>query len=470
MIRNASESAIRINPKNPHYFQYKGKDILLITAAEVYGAVVNKKFDYRAYLDTLNEYGFNYTRIYPGAFVAKDDMFGGQLTLAPGADLIVPWARSDVPGYIGGGNKFDLENWDPEFFNRLKGFVSYAHEKGVIVEICFFNAQYPHCIEYSPMHKEANIQSIGSDDDKMHQYADDQRLFDTQLKYVEKIIIETNEFDNVIYEFIDEPTLHKSIASKAFTWISKLIDKAIEVEGRLPKKHMLAQQLELGVDFCDDDRLAVITTQYIGMNARQVGGLIALNNVYCNEKPIEMNETAFVNIWYDTNLVPITRLEAWEFVVGGGAAFNQLNGYFTVGNPGGRDELNHEVFLGLKNLRVFMESLDYISMRRDIDIIKEVSEPSNINVICDRGKQYAVYMHHSHLNYGEYHGTFYIPAYGKYEPEITMELEKGVYTITFIEPESLGVLEERKLVSDGGEMKIKCPEYSLDIAIRITAD
>ena len=103
MLRNASENAIRVNPKNPHYFQYKGKDILLITAAEVYGAVVNKKFNYSVYLDKLNEYGFNYTRIYPGAFVAKNDMFGGNLTLAPEADLLVPWARSGESGYIGGG-------------------------------------------------------------------------------------------------------------------------------------------------------------------------------------------------------------------------------------------------------------------------------------------------------------------------------------------------------------------------------
>jgi len=470
MLRNASENTIRVNPKNPHYFQYKGKDILLITAAEVYGAVVNKKFNYKVYLDTLNEYGFNYTRIYPGAFVAKNDMFGGKLTLAPEGDLIVPWARSNESGYIGGGNKFDLTKWDPEFFQRLNDFLGYAASKDVIVEICFFNAQYPHCMEYSPLHKNSNIQGIGSCDDKVYQYKDDQGLFDVQLKYVEKIIVETNMFDNVIYEFIDEPTLYLSIASRAYNWISSLVDKAIETEDSLPKKHLLAQQLEFGVDFCDDDRVAVITTQYIEANARQVGGILALNNAYCYEKPIEMNETAFVNIWYNTDLVPTTRLEAWEFMIAGGAAINQLNGFFTVDNPTGNDRINKTVFMQLKNLRTFMESLDYISMRRDRETIKRVTGAVNIHAISEKGKQYAMYMHHSHLNYGEFTETYYIPNRGVFEDVITAIIEKGSYKVTFIEPETLKVIEERPLVCDGGETEIKCPQYTLDIAIKIITD
>ena len=470
MLRNASENAIRVNPKNPHYFQYKGKDILLITAAEVYGAVVNKKFDYKVYLDALHGYSFNYTRIYTGSFVAKNDMFGGDLTLAPEADLIVPWARSDKGGYIGGGNKFDLTKWDPEFFARLKDFIGYAAGKDIIVEICFFNALYPNCMEYSPLHKNSNIQGIGSYDDKDYQYMDNRDLFDVQLKYVEKIIIETNMFDNIVYEFIDEPTLYLSKSFKAYSWISALIDKAIATEDKLPKKHILAQQLEFGVDFCDDDRVAVITSQYIESNARQVGGLSALNNTYCYDKPIEMNETAFVNRWYDYDLVPITRLEAWEFMIAGGAAFNQLSGFFTVGNPAGKDKVNHLVFLGLKNLRTFMESFNYISMKRDRETVRRVNVSANIHAISEKGKQYAMYMHHSHLNYGEFTETFYIPCTGVYEPVITARIEKGKYTITFIEPETLKIIEERKLVSDGKEMEIKFPKYSLDIAVKIIAD
>ncbi|MCL2708755.1 MAG: hypothetical protein FWF03_06525 [Defluviitaleaceae bacterium] len=74
MPRNASPDVIRVNPRNPHYFEYKGRDILLITSAEMYGAVVNKAFDYKKYLDALHRHGLNYTRIYPGAFVEYPGM------------------------------------------------------------------------------------------------------------------------------------------------------------------------------------------------------------------------------------------------------------------------------------------------------------------------------------------------------------------------------------------------------------
>ena len=88
MVRNASENVIGISEKNPHYFQYKGKEILLITSAEHYGAVINRKFDYVKYLDTLKEYGLNYTRIYPGSIIEPEGMWLAEDTVAlPGLCL-----------------------------------------------------------------------------------------------------------------------------------------------------------------------------------------------------------------------------------------------------------------------------------------------------------------------------------------------------------------------------------------------
>ena len=468
MVRNASDNVIGISEKNPHYFQYKGEEILLITSAEMYGAVINKKFDYIKYFDALHAYGLNYVRIYPGAFIEKTGMFLEDNNLAPGPDTIVPWARSATPGYIGGGNKFDLDKWDPEYFSRLRDFISSAAGRDIIVEVCFFNAQYPESYDYSPMYISSNVQGIGDCDYNSFQYMDhDRRLFDYQLKYIEKIIEETNEYDNVIYEFIDEPTLFEADSKRIFAWISALIDKAVEVEERLPKKHMLAQQLEFAVSFSDDDRVALIVTQYIEANKRQVGGIMALNNVYCYNKPIELNETALFPEWHQC--LTAARIEAWEFMVGGGAAFNQLNGYFSVRNPAGNDAKNHVNLEMLKRLRTFMESIDYINMTRDLESVKSVTEAANLNMISEKGRQYAIYMHNSPLNCGKFHRTFYAANVGRFSPVITMELGKGGYEISFIQPETLDVIEKRVLNCDGGDIDIKCPEYMVDIAILINA-
>ena len=38
---------ISLHPENPHYFEYKGKPVLLITSGEHYGAVINQGFRLR---------------------------------------------------------------------------------------------------------------------------------------------------------------------------------------------------------------------------------------------------------------------------------------------------------------------------------------------------------------------------------------------------------------------------------------
>ena len=90
-------------------------------------------------------------------------------------------------------------------------------------------------------------------------------------------------------------------------------------------------------------------------------------------------------------------------------------------------------------------------------------------MISEKGRQYAMYMHHSHTNFGKFRGSYYEPAYGEYEPVLSLKMEKGEYTVTFLEPESLKVLKVTDISSSDEETHIMCPRYTLDIAIRIIA-
>ena len=87
-------------------------------------------------------------------------------------------------------------------------------------------------------------------------------------------------------------------APLATDWISHLAQVVLETEKELPKKHILTQQYMNGIDFIADERVAMITTQYICQSSNQVGGVEALDKVYPLNKPIELNETAFYPIWY----------------------------------------------------------------------------------------------------------------------------------------------------------------------------
>src|SRR5262245_53865565 len=110
----ASAQPLSLHPKNPRYFLFRGKPIILVTSAEHYGAVLNSDFDYKKYLDTLARDGLNNTRTFTGAYVEPPGAFKiekNTLAPAPGR-LLCPWARSGTPGYAGGGNKFDLARWE----------------------------------------------------------------------------------------------------------------------------------------------------------------------------------------------------------------------------------------------------------------------------------------------------------------------------------------------------------------------
>src|ERR1035437_6604531 len=90
---------ISLNPKNHHYFLFRGKPLVIISSGEHYGAVLNPAFDFIRYLNTLQKDGMNYTRMFSGTYFEKDGSFGIEKnTLAPAAGMaLVPWKRSKEP-------------------------------------------------------------------------------------------------------------------------------------------------------------------------------------------------------------------------------------------------------------------------------------------------------------------------------------------------------------------------------------
>ena len=157
-------SPIALHPGNPHYVVWRGRPTILITSGEHYGAVMNLDFDYRKYLDTLSADGLNYTRVFSGAYVEPAGAFKiAKNTLAPdGKRFLCPWARSNTPGYAGGGNKFDLTKWDEAYFRRLKEFVAQAGQRGIVVEMNLFCPMYEDAQwKVSPMNAANNVNGIG---------------------------------------------------------------------------------------------------------------------------------------------------------------------------------------------------------------------------------------------------------------------------------------------------------------------
>lgn len=460
---------IKLCPANHHYYVFNGQPTILITSAEHYGAVINEDFNYVPYLDKLQAYGLNYTRIYPGVLFEPMGKFLPGNTLGPRPrSVILPWARSDQPGYLLCGNKFDLDKWDPAYFKRLRDFIIQAGKRGIVVEVCLFNSQYsdtwPHC----PLYYENNIQGVGKcgfKDAQTMKYPD---LVRRQDDYVRKIVQEVNPYDNVILEICDEPALFTPL-SEAGPWVAHFVKVIEDTERGLPKKHLIGQEVQgpVGgpIDLAGNPGISIVITQYLYDTwDQEMGGLKGLQYEYHHDKPIEENETDYYPLGYKGDKVGDSRVEAWEFIVGGGASFNQLNGLYTPDDPAGNTPDNAKLLGALQHLKEFMNSFDFIRMAPDYHfVVSGVPAGAHCSVLSEPGKQYALYLHHSAGG----KGAAYTVTPGRYRDSLELNLPAGSYKADWIDPASGSVIRSETVQAGGGVRKFVTPTHQIDIALRI---
>jgi hypothetical protein len=148
--------------------------------------------------------------------------------------------------------------------------------------------------------------------------------------------------------------------------VGHLAEVVTGTEKNLPKKHLVAVQVEGPVggplDLSGSPNVSIIVTQYVWLWGFQMGGMKCLDLEYAHNKPIEFNETAWYPDWYSGDAIADSRVEAWEFIVGGGGSFNHLNGRYTAEDPAGKTPDNARIVGALKSLSDFMSSFDFLKM------------------------------------------------------------------------------------------------------------
>ena len=223
---------ISLHPDNPHYFLFRGKPTVLITSGEHYGAVMNLDFDYKTYLETLRKEGLNHTRLFSGTYRERLDQPRPRIvpnTLAPLPHrYLIPWARSDVPGYFDGGNKFDLAKWDEAYFKRLKDFMTLASRSGVVVEFTFFGPPLDNEQRWKlfPLNAINNVNGVGKGASNELYTLKHKDLVDVQEVLVRKVVGELRGFDNLFYEVCNEA----DYGGVTKEWERHIVDTIVDAE------------------------------------------------------------------------------------------------------------------------------------------------------------------------------------------------------------------------------------------------
>jgi hypothetical protein len=179
-------------------------------------------FDFSDYLNFLQSHNHNFIRIW---------MYEGEDYMP------LPWARN-------ASGKYDLNQFNQAYFDRLRQRVSAANARGIYVSIMLFQGWslkgqgYGEPWPIDPFNANMNVNGINGDPDGDGQGLESHMLnnpaiTDLQKAYIRKVVDTANGLDNVLYEITNEDT-----ASPENTqWQYAMINYIKSYEAGKPKRH-----------------------------------------------------------------------------------------------------------------------------------------------------------------------------------------------------------------------------------------
>ncbi len=451
--------AVRAHPANPNYFLFRGKPLIIVSSAEHYGAVLNLDFNWKKYLDTMAADGMNYARIFSGSYREVAGDFGIERnTLAPAAGrFVAPWVEKD--------GKFDLAQFNPAYFTRLKEFVAAAGERGMIVEMTLFCSTYSgKQWAVSPFHPDNNVNQTTVRDFKELNTKHNGNVLNFQEAMTRRIVRELNGFDNVIYEIQNEPWADRGVPVSAVNryqpakWPNS-VDLADEAslewqrtvaawirseEAGLAGKHVVAWNV------CN----------FLHSLKEVLAGADVVNFHYAYPEAALWNTGLRVPIGYDETgfagrADATYRREAWRFLLAGGGAFNHLDYSFSVGHEDGRDVQEKSPGGGSVALRrqfrvvsEFLHGLPFLRMKADQTTVRH-APGVEWAAFSAAGEAYAVYLN------------------GQGPAELTLQMGAGQYSMEWVSTRDGKVIEMKALAHRGGVVVVRSPAFTEDIALRI---
>jgi len=407
----------------------------------------------------------NHTRVFLGDYVEPPGAFcivDNTLSPEPGR-FLAPWRRSSEPGYSLGGNKFDLDVWDPGYFNRAHAFFELAQKLGIIVEaVLFFEGP---TVEHHPMHPSNNVNSTSPFEKGRYLTLYNGDVLQRQEQYCREMVRQLNGYDNVIFNICNEPWFNNHEipgfssppSDEVKEWIYRVSQWIRDEESRLPNRHLLS------VDYCNEGK--PIDPEYLANHFKHIK---VFNFHYDRDAEslklnghlpviLAFNETGLMDVRTDEY-----RIQGWKYMLSGGALYNNLDFTYLAGHEdgSGRPEFScgGRGYTGcgdpdLKNqmavLLEFMNSIDFIRMKPNRYVVELNYGHEQIFPLVDEGNQYAVYFT------------------GKGTPRIVLSMPGGEYGVEWIDPKTGRILRQETVKVETRNHFFAGPEYKVDIALRI---
>lgn len=482
-----AQDAVKINPENPKYLLFRGKPLVLISATEHYGSVVNRPFDFDKYLDDAAARKMTMTR----TFLLFRELQSPRNPSSPmkpeSPDYISPFVRSGPEKALDGEPIYDLDSWNPEYFARLHRFLDTASKKGIVVELTLFSNTYADSVwALNPFRAENNKQHVGQIGWEEYTSLKDPELVRRQKAYARKIIEETSGYDNVYYEVCNEPgggMPGHATPADVDAWQEEMARVMREEMRRLGRPHLLSGQQAFSygaknmfpMDASFAEQTFDIVNDHPLPNTHFDGHVFDMGNFMSKElrlaqvasfckaayrypKPTVLDEDNAASMYRDTTGWTIHRKRAWTALLNG-CHYDYIDFSITVGSESGTSGSQREIRAWMRHLSELMASFDFIHSKLDLGWIES---PANLAVsgLSASGRDYVAYLADSR--------ELTDPTAGEaVGGGISLSLPPGSYDVWLYSPVS-GEYSPAIAMKGGGRTELTLPQFKQDIVIRAT--
>ncbi|HKJ66858.1 MAG TPA: hypothetical protein VKA68_02785, partial [bacterium] len=174
------------------------------------------------------------------------------------------------------------------------------------------------------------------------------------------------------------------------------------------------------------------------------------DNYHLN-RPLGDDETGF-----DGNEPEPYRLEGWDFILAGGAIYDNLDYSFTVGHEDGTAENNAPGDGGpvlrsqLEILKEFIEGFRFIHMQPDSGIVGDtLPDWITVRALREEQKAYAIYINGDGLT------------------TLDLQLPDGRYSVEWVNTNTGETAQSGSAESVQNSIRLSVPSYTTDIALRL---
>ncbi|MFQ6035666.1 MAG: cellulase family glycosylhydrolase [Sedimentisphaerales bacterium] len=474
-VKTTSHSVFSVHPQNHRCFLYQGKSMKILTSAEHYGAVMNTEFDYQVYLKEMQRTGQNQTRV----FTFYRELWGHDVrnTLAVNREkpeaTIMPWKRTSGHGKGPDGlDRFDLNQWNPPYFARLKDYVRRSAQHGVICEIVLFcNPYNQRQYSWYPCSKVSNVNGVGEDleDHRQFMTLETPSIVQFQERFVRKIVKELNAFDNVYYEICNEPygrTFPEKWRKSGVAWHAHIAKAIRDIEKGLPKQHLIAANVSK-----DDTAISknpdIDIINYHYPPAGRTGQFMRERDHF--KKPIVFDENFTGIVGSDPERkrqrYPINRAEGWLTILSGCAGFSNLDWTFTAADETGSGKValldgrkidGRPLRKWLNILRKLLDQYEAAALVPAIGVLPDRISGYGCAATTDGKGRYILYFVDERL--------FRVQPCQSRALSVALKLPRGRYAVQMFDPKS-GKTAQLPVLRSTGTAKLKVPEFREDVAV-----